>query len=114
MAASRARWLVTASRTGRGGKAEPALLKWTTLATPGVSDLRYGTSSGVCVMRPGPVVMTISWSARGGEPRAERPVVELRLGWACPAGDVALKAECILRELQVHPEVIRADGLHLG
>src|SRR6266850_981481 len=45
MAASRARWLVTASRTGRGGKAEPALLKWRTLATPGVSDLSNGTSS---------------------------------------------------------------------
>src|SRR5438132_13035270 len=45
MAASRARWLVTASRTERGGKAAPALLKWTTLATPGVSDLSDGTSS---------------------------------------------------------------------
>src|SRR5882762_1783996 len=45
MAASRARWLVTASRTGRGGKAAPALLKWRTLATPGVSDLSNGTSS---------------------------------------------------------------------
>src|SRR5213592_2628180 len=45
MAASRARWLVTASRTGRGGKAAPALLKWRTFATPGVSDLSDGTSS---------------------------------------------------------------------
>src|SRR6266850_932780 len=45
MAASRARWLVTASRTGRGGKAAPALLKWRTLATPGVSDLSHVTSS---------------------------------------------------------------------
>jgi hypothetical protein len=44
MAASRARWLVTASSTGRGGKAAPALLKWSTLATPGVSDLSDGTS----------------------------------------------------------------------
>jgi len=38
-------WLITASRTGRGGKAAPALLKWRTLATPGVSDLSNGTSS---------------------------------------------------------------------
>src|SRR6267378_6301977 len=45
MAASRARWPVTASRTGRGGKAAPALLKWRTLATPGVSNLSDGTSS---------------------------------------------------------------------
>src|SRR6267142_1647930 len=63
MAASRARWLVTASRTGRGGKAAPALLKWRTLATPGVSDLSHGTSS---------VVMTASSSSRparqGGRP----------------------------------------------
>src|SRR5213080_65406 len=50
MAASRARWLVTASRTGRGGKAEPALLKWRTLATPGVSDLSNGTSSVICLI----------------------------------------------------------------
>src|SRR2546422_3366272 len=49
MAASRARWLVTASRTGRGGKAEPALLKWRTLATPGVSDLSNGTSGVICL-----------------------------------------------------------------
>src|SRR5437588_8872679 len=45
IAASRARWLITASRTGRGGKAAPALLKWRTLATPGVSDRSSGTSS---------------------------------------------------------------------
>ena len=45
MAASRARGLITASTTGRGGNAAPALLKWT-LATPGVSDLSYVTSSG--------------------------------------------------------------------
>src|SRR5439155_10675322 len=51
MAASRARWLVTASRTGRGGKAAPALLKWTTLATPGVSDLSDGTSSAMTTSR---------------------------------------------------------------
>src|SRR5438093_13318256 len=57
MAASRARWLVTASRTGRGGKAAPALLKWTTLATPGVSDLSDGTSSA----------MTTSWEPGGGD-----------------------------------------------
>src|SRR2546429_4553355 len=50
MAASRARWLVTASRTGRGGKAEPALLKWRTLATPGVSALSNGTSSVICLI----------------------------------------------------------------
>src|SRR5207245_5251741 len=55
MAASRARWLVTASRTGRGGRAAPALLKWRTLTTPGVSDLSDATSS----------VMTASWQARG-------------------------------------------------
>src|SRR6202035_5257714 len=46
MAASRARWLITACTTGRGGNAAPALLKWRNLATPGVSDLSYGTSSG--------------------------------------------------------------------
>src|SRR6266851_7036461 len=45
MAASRARWPITASRTGRGGRAAPALLKCRTLATPGVSDLSNGTSS---------------------------------------------------------------------
>jgi hypothetical protein len=48
-AASRARWLVTASRTGLGGKAAPALLKRKTLATPGVSDLSNGTSSVIFV-----------------------------------------------------------------
>src|SRR5580704_18579683 len=46
MAASRARWLITASKTGRGGNAAPTLLKWRKLATPGVTDLSYGTSSG--------------------------------------------------------------------
>src|SRR5438309_2756071 len=59
MAASRARWPVTASRTGRGGKAEPALLKWRTLATPGVSDLSDATSS----------FMTASSYARGASSR---------------------------------------------
>src|SRR5258705_10444801 len=47
MAAWRPRVLITGSRTGRGGKAAPALLKWSTLATPGVSDLSNGTSSSM-------------------------------------------------------------------
>jgi hypothetical protein len=33
---------------GDDAKAAPALLKWTTLATPGVSDLSNGTSSVIC------------------------------------------------------------------
>ena len=39
-------------RTGRGGKAAPALLKWRTLATPGVSDLSNGTSSVILSTSP--------------------------------------------------------------
>src|SRR5262245_32793727 len=57
MAASRARWPVTASSTGRGGRAAPALLKWRTLATPGVSALSEGTSS----------VMATSWPRVEGD-----------------------------------------------
>src|SRR5579863_10311543 len=45
MVASRNRWFVTASSTGRGGNAAPALLKCRTLSTPGVSERRDGTSS---------------------------------------------------------------------
>src|SRR2546422_2799475 len=76
MAASRARWLVTASRTERGGKAEPALLKWTTLATPGVSDLSNGTSSVICSFL-NPEQSGERWLARW--PRRtpqDRPVVD--------------------------------------
>src|SRR3989442_15855926 len=76
MAASRARWLVTASRTERGGKAEPALLKWTTLATPGVSDLSNGTSSVICSFL-NPEQSGERWLARW--PRwtpQDRPVVD--------------------------------------
>src|SRR3989442_1249250 len=51
MAASRARWLVTASRTERGGKAEPALLKWTTLATPGESETTARQEGRILVCR---------------------------------------------------------------
>jgi hypothetical protein len=48
--ARRSRWLVTASTTGRGGNPAPALLKWSTLATPGVSDLSNGTSMVICLL----------------------------------------------------------------
>src|SRR5260370_29295623 len=65
IAASRARWLVTASRTGRGGKAAPALLKWRTLATPGVSDLSSGTSSVI--------LMPASLQARDGKDATHGP-----------------------------------------
>src|SRR5262245_23199834 len=44
MAASRWTWPITASTTGRGGRADPALLKCTTLATPGVSARSRATS----------------------------------------------------------------------
>jgi hypothetical protein len=60
---SRAKWLVTASRTGCGGMGEPALLKWRTFATPRVSDLSNGTSS----------VMTASSPARGGHDATRGP-----------------------------------------
>src|SRR5256885_8868527 len=70
MAASRARWLVTASRTGCGGKAAPALLKWRTLATPGVSDLSDGTSSVIFV--------TASWYAHGGNDATHGPAPSRR------------------------------------
>src|SRR5438445_5709044 len=59
MAASRARWLVTAAGAGGGAKAEPALWKWRTLATPGGSDLSDATSS----------FMTASSYARGASSR---------------------------------------------
>src|SRR5258707_83988 len=45
MVASRSRWPVTASSTGRGGRAEPALLKCSTRVTPGVSARSRETSS---------------------------------------------------------------------
>src|SRR5204863_9359411 len=52
IAASRARWAVTASSTGRGGSAAPALLKCSTLATPGVSARSDGTSREVVMAIP--------------------------------------------------------------
>src|SRR5207237_3796347 len=80
MAASRARWLVTASRTGRGGKAEPALLKWRTLTTPGVSDLSDGTSSVMAASSQARGAW--SWDRRSGSRRGEAapdPLGETRL-----------------------------------
>src|SRR5437868_2996396 len=49
MAASRAKWLVMAASTGRCGRAAPALLKWRTLVTPGVSARSAGTSMVMCL-----------------------------------------------------------------
>src|SRR5204863_2023890 len=82
MAASRARWLVTASRTGRGGKAAPALLKWRTLATPGVSDLSNGTSS---VMTASPQTPSSTGTAPdGGTVRGRSRSTRLPLSFRCP------------------------------
>ena len=59
--ASRARKPVTVSSTARGGNAAPALLKCSTLATPGVSNRSDATSRVVCLMDTGRIVMTASW-----------------------------------------------------
>src|SRR5947199_2798618 len=105
MAASRARWLVTASRTGRGGKAEPALLKWTTLATPGVSDLSNGTSRVICSFL-NPEQSGERWRARW--PRwtpQDRPVVDGSKPASGPAPQaVTVVSHHILAKQAAHEE----------
>src|SRR5207249_3360003 len=103
MAASRARWLVTASRTGRGGNAAPALLKWTTLATPGVSDLSNGTSSVIGVPRQARGSRLVDTSTGCASMRVCGTRSLARLARPSPARSVELG-----RQLPVEPRAERA------
>src|SRR5947207_6295444 len=113
MAASRARWLVTASSTGRGGKAAPALLKWRTLATPGVSNLSNRTSSVMTAssLQVGGRYVALWTRARGRLRPPGVPPEPLIIRSADEIADDPIELVRVLHEHEVIPALVLFEDL---